>query len=284
MTGEAQSAYSVAVRTAYGVDAPPDLKGVVQHLQIAAEGGHRPAQSELAALVGNWRLVRDITAGKRVPSDTWQRLGAAVDARAWLSMPAGRAVCDEPRIAMVKRFISADACDWLVGLGKPHLQTAQTYDPDSGKWVADSGRTNRSAELLPERSDSMVAFVRARIAAFTGSSTSDLETRQVLHYAVGEQFAPHYDFLNVRHAALAEQVAQYGQRVLTVLIYLNETYADGETYFPKLERGFKGRKGDALIFWNVTPAGTADPLTMHMGSAPTAGEKWLFSQWIRRRL
>ena len=60
-----------------------------------------------------------------------------------------------------------------------------------------------------------------------------------------------------------------------------DNYEDGETYFPKLQSGFKGRKGDALIFWNVTPDGLPDPLTLHMGSAPTRGEEWLFSQWIR---
>jgi hypothetical protein len=284
VTSGAESAYSLAVRTAYGLDAPLDLESALQHLHLAAEGGHRSAQTELAALVGNWRLVREITSGKRLPPDIWQRLRAAVDARAWLSMPAGAAaLCSEPRIAMARRFISAGVCDWLISLARPHLQRARTFDPDTGQTVDDGARTNRGAEFLPERIDTMVAFVRARIAAFTGLSPSALETSQVLHYAVGEVFAPHYDFLNVKHAGHARQVTQYGQRVLTVLIYLNESYEDGETYFPKLERGFKGRKGDALIFWNVTPDGAPDPLTMHMGSAPTSGEKWLFSQWIRMR-
>lgn len=284
MASDAESEYSVAWRTAYGLDAAQDLKGALHHLQVAAEGGHPLAQTELAALVGNWRLVREISAGKRVALDLWERLRAAVDMRAWLSIPAVQGLSEQPRIGMVRRFISPAACDWLVSHAKPHLQRTQTLDPDSGETRDDPARTNSAAEFLPGRIDTMVAFVRARLAALAGVSTSALETSNVLHYAVGEQFAPHYDFLDVGYAGYARQVAQYGQRTLTVLIYLNENYADGETYFPKLESGFKGRKGDALIFWNVTPDGSPDPRTLHMGSAPTSGEKWLFSQWIRMRV
>lgn len=284
MAPDVESAYSIAVNTAYGFDIAPDLKGALPHLQFAAEQGHRLAQTELAALVGNLRLVGDIGNGKRLPAETWDRLRAAVDVQAWLRSPAGRALCQQPRIAMVRRFISAAACDWLITHAKPHLQRAQTYDLASGAAAADGARTNSSAEFLPGRLNTMVAFVRARIAAFTGMANAALETSQVLHYAVDEIFAPHYDFLNTKHAGHARQVAQYGQRVLTVLIYLNDNYEGGETYFPKLEQGFKGRKGDALMFWNVTPDGAPDPLTLHMGSAPTRGEKWLLSQWIRMRI
>lgn len=279
----AESAYSVAVNAAYGADVKDDLKSALHHLQLAAEQGHRRAQAELAGLVGNLRLLGEITKGKALPTETWKRLRAAVDLGAWLTFPAGRAVCDRPRVALVKRFISSAACDWLIEQAKPHLQRARTFAPSDGKADDDGARTNSAAEFLPGRIDTMLSFVRARIAAFTGMSTGGLETSQVLHYSVGELFAPHYDFLDVRHASFARQVAEYGQRVLTVLIYLNDNYEDGETYFPKLQRGFKGGKGDAIIFWNVTPDGAPDPLTLHMGSAPTNGEKWLFSQWIRMK-
>lgn len=279
----AESAYNVAVSAAYGAGVKDDLRNALHHLQLAAEQGHRGAQNELAGLVGNLRLLAEIGKGKSLPSDTWQRLRSAVDLGAWLSFPAPRALCDRPRIALVRRFVSAGVCDWLVERAKPHLQRAQTFALSDGQAADDDARTNTAAEFLPGRVDTLVSFVRARIAAFTGLSTVVLETSQVLHYSVGELYAPHYDFLDVRRAGHQRQVAEHGQRVLTVLIYLNDNYEAGETYFPKLERGFKGRKGDALAFWNVTPDGAPDPLTLHMGSAPTSGEKWLFSQWIRMR-
>jgi hypothetical protein len=37
------------------------------------------------------------------------------------------------------------------------------------------------------------------------------------------------------------------------------------------------------MFANVDAAGAVDPLSLHAGEPTTAGEKWVFSQWIRDR-
>ena len=34
---------------------------------------------------------------------------------------------------------------------------------------------------------------------------------------------------------------------------------------------------------NVDAEGTPDPRTLHAGLPPTAGEKWVLSQWVRTR-
>ena len=54
--------------------------------------------------------------------------------------------------------------------------------------------------------------------------------------------------------------------------------------FPQLGKRFKGRRGNALFFWNVEPDGTPDKRTVHAGLPPTRGEKWMLSQWIRERV
>jgi hypothetical protein len=82
---------------------------------------------------------------------------------------------------------------------------------------------------------------------------------------------------------MAADIAKRGQRFMTVLIYLNEGYESGETEFPLIGVRYKGRKGGALHFRNLDPAGAPDRQTLHAGLAPTKGEKWLLSQWIRDR-
>ena len=279
--GSAEAAYVMAVLTAAGFGVAQDLKTALTHLQRAAEGGHRQAQTELAALVGNWRLARDIAAGKANRPETWGQLRAAVDVAGWLRIPDGRIFSDEPRIATVKGYLSSAACDWLAGLGRPSLKAAQVYDAETGDLRADSNRNNSAAQLDLERIDTFTGFVRARVAALANVSIAGLETSQILHYRVGEEFAEHCDFLDPSNPGHARDVAMHGQRALTVLIYLNDDYEGGETAFPVLGRAFKGRKGDALVFWNLTPEGAPDWRTRHVGTAPSRGEKWLFSQWIR---
>jgi len=144
---------------------PHDLGAALRHLQQAAEHGCRSSQAELAALVGNWRLAREIVAGKSLREGMAERLRAAVDLAAWQRLPHGEALTEAPRIAMVRGFISGQICDWLIRLGAPHLRPAEVFDVESGDPAEYVGRTNRSAELLLARSDVVLAFVRTRIAA-----------------------------------------------------------------------------------------------------------------------
>jgi len=259
--GSGEALYLIALLTASGIGVPQDLRASLQHLQRAAEAGHRPAQTDLAALVGNWRLVSEMGAGKLPRAESWGRLCAAVDIAGWVRVPEGRIFSAEPRIAAVKQYISAPVCDWLIRLGRPHLKEAEIYDSKSGALRGDSSRTNTAAQLGLEQIDTVVAFVRARISALANVSIAGLETSQVLHYEVGQEFAAHCDFLDVNNPGHAQDVAAHGQRALTVLIYLNDDYAGGDTAFPMLGRSFKGRKGDALIFWNLTPDGAPDGRT-----------------------
>ena len=275
------SAYLLAIRSATGVEVRHDLGASLSYLEQAAQSGHRQAQMELAALVGNFRLASEISSGKAVPRRNWADLRAAINVKGWLTVPQGRILSSAPRIAMVERYLSAPMCDWLIRLARPYLKRAQIFDTESGHVRDDDTRDNDAAVLEPERMDTVTGFVRARIAALADVSVTALEPTQILHYEVGQQFGAHVDFLDINTPALAANVRQHGQRAMTVLVYLNDDYLGGDTAFLDLGSSYKGRKGDALVFWNITETGEPDWRTRHVGTAPTQGVKWLLSQWIR---
>jgi hypothetical protein len=110
-----------------------------------------------------------------------------------------------------------------------------------------------------------------------------MEVPQVFHYAVGQAFRLHEDYLLPDGPHKAKDLASHGQRAKTLLIYLNDGFEGGETDFPLLDLRFKGAKGEALMFTNVLADGSPDRRMRHAGLPPTAGEKWLFSQWVRDR-
>ena len=68
-----------------------------------------------------------------------------------------------------------------------------------------------------------------------------------------------------------------------VLIYLNDDCEGGDTEFPQLGIRHRGAAGDALIFFSADASGRPDPRTVHAGRPPTAGEKWVLSQFVRNR-
>ena len=71
--------------------------------------------------------------------------------------------------------------------------------------------------------------------------------------------------------------------MLTALVWLGHDYKGGETAFMKAGLKLRGRKGDAIVFRNALDDGSIDPLTEHAGLPVTAGTKYIFSRWIRKR-
>ncbi len=278
---------------------PLDIPQGIGMIRTAAARGDGEAAHLCAVLAGqdtqlagNWTMALDyLTRAAALGSDLARRQveilsdGAGrIDAQRWLAPCALDAVSDAPRIATVRGFASQAECDWLIERARPLLKAAEVYNPGGGGGLrAEEVRSNSAASFAMTESDVVLTLMRARIAAATGLASDDMEPPSVLHYAAGEQFAQHYDFIDPENPQLAADLARHGQRWATFLVYLSDDFDGGETDFPELRYRYRGRKGDAILFWNVTPDGRPDAKTLHAGLAPTRGEKWLFSQWLRKR-
>ena len=240
------------------------------YLVRAAEHGSQDAIGQLRVLAGDAACTSPMALARKI------------DFARWLAPAPSRGVHETPRILIAEGFAQAAECDWLIARGRGRLKPSEIYDPASGRGLrAGEIRSNSAAAFNIAQSDVVLALLRERIARAVGIATGGLEPAMLLHYATGEQFAPHYDFIDPEVPGFAEGIARSGQRVATFLLYLSDAHEGGETEFVDLGWRHRGAKGDALIFWNVGPDGLPDRRTLHAGLAPTHGEKWLLSQWIR---
>jgi hypothetical protein len=263
--GLAEAGTAMATIEAMGAGRPQDWSKAVDWLKRAAAAGAGSARAQLAMLGG----------------DSADR---AVDIAALTAAPPRRPVSERPRIRVIEGFASAAECDWLIALAKDWLVPALVWDPATGEGRPDPNRTNRALELRFGQMDVVVQMLRARIAAASNLPLPVFEPAQVMRYLVGEEFRPHHDFLDPAEGGHGPQLARFGQRIATFILYLNDDFEGGETVFPRTGFSYRGRRGDALLFANVDAVTRApDPLTLHAGLPPTLGEKWIFSQWIRDR-
>jgi hypothetical protein len=267
--GDGDAMQLLAILASAGIGRAQDWEAAIRHLREAARHGSHAAQAELAVLNEGTGLAEG-TGG--------------IDLAPWFAPITAQRVSERPCIVVAPAFLPPLVCDWLIGLGRPHLHAAQTVDAATGAEQYQFTRTNRSAELSLGQSDVVLHLVRARMAHLCGLPTGAMEGSAILHYEPGQQFLRHYDFLEGGGSGIARQIALYGQRVATVLLYLNDDYEGGETEFPLLPWRYKGRKGDALYFLNVERSGAPDRRTLHAGLPPVQGEKWLLSQWVRDRV
>jgi len=277
--GSGEACARLAVLAAAGACRPQNWDAALDYLQRSAELGWEPAQQELALLA-----LDQAVGGETVAPGDWQRAREAVDVTAWTAFPPKQSVSESPRIRRIEKFATAPVCDWLIERARGKLHRARTYDVQTGEGVVEDSRTNTETDFNIVEADVVLTLLRARIAAATGLPPAVMELTKVLHYNVGQRFAPHFDFIDPAVPGLAAEVNARGQRLVTFLLYLNDDYDGGATDFPAIRLRNRGRRGDALMFANVDLAGLPDRKTLHEGMAPTRGEKWLLSQWIRDRI
>jgi hypothetical protein len=278
--GDGEAAALAAVLVGLGAQSLGDWTKALEYLQQAAESGWVPAKQQLMVL-GDPALLNEAQRPAS-PPDIWGRLRRSIDVADWYRLPELRPVLAAPRIELRDAFLPPRICGWLIERARSRLERSRVFAP-SGMGEVDKARTNTAFEFDLLSLDLVLLFTRARIAAAAGFAPHALEHTNVLHYEPGQQFNRHYDFLDPALPGHAQEIAAKGQRVGTFLIYLNEDYASAETEFALLNQRFRCPTGGALFFLNVDPSAAPDRRTLHAGLAPTSGQKWLLSQWIRGR-
>lgn len=275
--GSANAIERRALLECRGVYREASWETALDSLAEAAERGSHSAAGQLRLLADN----RYEPAGSdELPAGNWDQMRSRISIARRLAAPAspGQTLCANPIVHAIPDFASDAECRWLIHDAAPHRQRASVYNNPTG---VDPGRTNEFTLFNFANADVVVEAIRYRIASQIGAPLACLEMSQALHYSVGQEFVLHCDFLDPQ--AMHDEIERNGQRVATVLIYLNEDFEGGETSFPVLGLSHRGKTGDALVFGSVDAAGRPDPRSQHAGCPPTRGEKWVFSQWVRNR-
>jgi prolyl 4-hydroxylase len=229
------------------------------------------------------RLNQAAANGQSLARETQKFLGPDVDLEAWLVAPDPVELSTAPHVLAISGFMPRGVCDWFRSRADLYLEKAPVSDPHTGQPVVRRVRSNSAASFDVLDCDLVMMLVQERIARTTGYPTLGMEPVQVLRYAVGEAFTPHYDWLDPDVPGYAADLAADGQRAVTFLTYLNEGYEGGETEMEAIGLRHRGATGDALYWSNIKPNGHIDPATRHAGLPPTAGEKWVYVQWLRDR-
>ncbi|HET9231047.1 MAG TPA: 2OG-Fe(II) oxygenase [Vitreimonas sp.] len=287
--GRAAAQYALGKRLLVGNAAPFSPREGAAFVGQAAKNGHGEAQCLMAALAaraGKWDLAHNHLEQAAENGEPFARaqlpMLASFAPKEWVGAAATDWRHSAPRIGVLEAFIPPEVCAWIIGRAAPRLQRTRVNDPRDGVSRTLDHRSNSGAGFGILDTDVILEVVNARISAAVGVPANRQEPSNVLHYADGEEYRPHFDFINPA-PQFERELATLGQRTTTFLIYLNDDFEGGETDFPRLGWRFKGAAGDALLFWNVNDEGRPEPLTLHAGLAPTLGEKWLFSKWIRDR-
>lgn len=190
-------------------------------------------------------------------------------------------ISDSPEIFVSEQFLSEEECDSLQRIARPLLQRSTVVDERSSAGIIDSRRTS-SGTFLPKTSEPDAAKkIRQLAKELTGLPKKNGEDLQILHYGIGAEYQPHFDYFDPGSPGGEFHYRRGGQRVATLIVYLNTPDLGGETIFPKAKITVAPKKGKAVLFYNVDRHNRPDPRSFHGGAPVVAGEKWIATLWMR---
>ena len=188
----------------------------------------------------------------------------------------------DPVCASLGDVLDADECRTLIEMARPRLKPSTLVDPMSGRDVVSDKRMSWGMFFRLEEND-FVARLDRRLSLLMNLPLENGEGLQVLHYPTGAGSDPHFDYLPPTSAANRESVARSGQRVSTLVTYLNDVPAGGQTIFPALGWATSPLRGNAVYFEYADDRGQVDPRSLHASAPVTQGEKWVVTKWMRQR-
>ena len=226
-----------------------------------------------------------------------------------LALPSGQTVAfprvepllftPDGRILYIHNFLTDSECEHLITRALPKLHRSTVVDGQGGGVLNDI-RTS-AGTFLDRRSDPIVSRINDRLALITLFPVDFHEDIQILRYEPGQHYLPHMDAFST-----AAEKSEYNglQRVATLLIYLNSwgvDYEGGETTFPLVgpseaqsswsnvsacTRGklaVRPKKGDAVLFFSLSPSGDEMQSSMHGSCDVLWGTKYSAPTWTRQK-
>ena len=268
-----------------------------------AEAGHRPEAVLEAMKASGWQ--QDVARGA-LDDVLKQRLGerAADTAAATAELPAAVALpepdlrgappsvwahdrevrivmaMNEPRVVVFADLLDANECAEIIELARQRLERSHTVDLSTGDSELNAARTSEG--MFFNRAEHPVcARLEERLAALLHWPVENGEGLQVLRYQPGAEYKPHYDYFDPAQPGTPTILKRGGQRVASVVIYLNTPLKGGGTTFPDVQLEVAPQRGHAVFFSYDRPHPSTRSL--HGGAPVLEGEKWVATKWLRER-
>ena len=183
-----------------------------------------------------------------------------------------------PRIIVFGNVLDEDECRALIDASRPKLARSETVNRASGGTELNEARTSDGTYFFHDASE-LLERINRRLAHLTRWPLANGEPLQILHYGVGAEYQPHYDYFCPEDSGTAALLEHGGQRVATLITYLNTPDAGGATVFPDIGLEVAALRGHAVFFSYDRPVPATR--TLHGGTPVTAGEKWIATRWMR---
>jgi prolyl 4-hydroxylase len=151
----------------------------------------------------------------------------------------------------VQNLVTHEECQHLIeAAGGQPLHAARVADAEATEGVLGRTAEGRTAKVTCLENNVVLDSIVQRTAEMLLVDEKCFERAQIVHYCEGDEYRWHYDAFDMECSQKVHTTVR-GQRLLTVILYLNDVNNGGETSFKHLELSVKPVEGSALVFENV---------------------------------
>ena len=179
-------------------------------------------------------------------------------------------------LQLIPNFISFDEAAKFVELIDKSDKIDSTIGVD-GKVTTNNTRISQTVALCD--CDKIVIDLKRKVAKELDIPFNNIEPVQAQLYGVGGKFDLHQDGFDTNN--LIKFGLASGNRVKTLMIYLNFDLEGGATTFPNVNESFMPFTGTAIRWDNLNDKGEPDIRAKHSGDEVKVGKKYILTFWAR---
>ena len=178
---------------------------------------------------------------------------------------------EEPLIVRLNNVLNDAECRALIDCASSRLERSKLAKKEISQIRTSSGM------FFEENENPLITKIEKRIASLMHLPVEHAEGLQVLHYKPGQEFKAHFDYFGQNHPS------SNNNRISTLIVYLNDVEEGGATTFPNLGIVNIPTKGSAVYFEYFYNDEKINEQTLHSGEPVIRGEKWVATQWMRKK-
>jgi prolyl 4-hydroxylase len=177
---------------------------------------------------------------------------------------------------VIDQVLTPEECSYIISKAEPSFTRSGVVGSDGPH----AARTSQTAWI--SKDDPVARKVFTKVLEHVGKTFDHCEDLQVVKYEPGTFYNEHHDSCCDASEGCLLFEKDGGQRVATLLVYLNSDFTDGETHFPNLDLKLKTDIGSAILF---RPLGADEakchPKALHAGLPISSGVKYVCNAWVR---
>ena len=189
------------------------------------------------------------------------------------------ATVQNPPIVIFGDFLDDAECDWLIEEARSKVVRSTVVSAAAKNGEIHRARTSYGMFFRPGETE-VLRIIEARIEKVLQWPRIKGEGMQVLRYDAGAEYKPHYDYFPPEKLGSGPHLERGGNRVGTLIMYLNDVAKGGGTVFPELG-GFTAAAAPGCAIYFGYPIAHPTSKSLHGGAPVIDGEKWVAVKWLR---